>query len=242
MSAHPPDGAATGDGRRWGPKVQASPPDGLAYHAGAVDPGGPTAPRHAGATIWITGLPAAGKTTLARALDRELSAAGHRIALLDGDDLRRDACRDLGFDRASRAEMAKRAARLASSGASDETIVIVALVSPYAADRRGARELHAECRLPFIEVFLDTPPAVCRRRDPKGLYARAARGQLSGLTGVDDPYEQPDHPELRLPVQALELSVRAVLDALAACGVIRGQGAPSGARERAVGDHVRQHP
>jgi adenylyl-sulfate kinase len=176
----------------------------------------------AGATVWITGLPAAGKTTLASALARELSDAGHSIRLLDGDDLRRDACRDLGFDRAGRAEMASRVARLAVSLASGGTMVIVALVSPYAADRRAARELHAESRIPFLEIFLDTPVDVCRGRDPKGLYARASRGHLSGLTGVDDPYERPDNPDLRLPVQTVGRSLRAVLDALTASGVRLG--------------------
>lgn len=200
----------------------------------------PASPRAVGATVWITGLPAAGKTTLACALARELSQAGHPIHVLDGDDLRRGACRDLGFDRTGRAEMAMRVARLASSRASGGTIVIVALVSPYAADRRAARELHAASGVPFLEIFLDTPLAVCRRRDPKGLYGRASRGDLNGLTGIDDPYERPDDPDLRLPVRALELSVRAVLDSLTARSVLANQARPSAMRGRPDDDGKEQ--
>jgi bifunctional enzyme CysN/CysC len=174
-----------------------------------------------GATIWITGLPAAGKTSLACALERDLTASGCPTALLDGDVLRGQRFNDLGFDRASRAEMVRRVAQLACEQVEVGVIAIVALVSPYAADRRAARFLHTERGFQFVEIFLDTPVAVCRQRDPKGLYARAVRGELAALTGVDDPYEPPDHPELHLRVQPLHLSVDAALATLAKLGVLR---------------------
>jgi bifunctional enzyme CysN/CysC len=98
--------------------------------------------------------------------------------------------------------------------------VLVALVSPYAADRARARELHETIGVPFVEVFLDTPIHVCEQRDPKGMYARARCGELPGFTGVDDPYEPPSDPDLRLEVQTPERSVRAMLDTLARAGAI----------------------
>jgi bifunctional enzyme CysN/CysC len=172
--------------------------------------------RARGGTVWFTGLPAAGKTTLSAALERALLATGHPAYRLDGDELRRHLCDDLGFDRAARAENVRRVAHVARLLADAGSIVLVALVSPYAEDRGRARELHAEIGLPFLEVFLDTPLGICRQRDPKGLYARALRGELSGLTGVDDPYEPPPSPELRLTPEPLERSVQRVLEALSA--------------------------
>jgi len=98
-------------------------------------------------------------------------------------------------------------------------LVLVALVSPYAVDRADARALHEEIEIPFVEVFLDTPISVCEQRDPKGMYARARRGEIASFTGVDDPYEPPPSPDLRVPPSPLERSVRAVLQTLAAKGV-----------------------
>ncbi len=176
--------------------------------------------RTRGATVWFTGLPAAGKTTLSVALERALTSGGHQAYRLDGDEVRRNLCADLGFDRAARAENVRRVAHVARLLADAGSLVLVALVSPYATDRRRARELHAEIGLPFVEIFLDTPIGVCRERDPKGLYERARRGELTGLTGFDDPYEPPASPDLRLAPEPLEQSVHRVLDALSAAALI----------------------
>ena len=182
-----------------------------------------------GGTVWMTGLPAAGKSTLASGVAAELSRLGHEVAVFDGDELRRCVCRDLGFNRDGRAEMARRVADLAVRRAQGGSIAIVSLVSPFTSDRRMARELHRDLDVPFAEVFLDTPLDLCRRRDPKGLYARAARGELQELTGIDAPYERPSTPELRLPAQPLHLSVEATVavlrehDMLGALGITSRQ-------------------
>jgi adenylyl-sulfate kinase len=151
-----------------------------------------------GATVWMTGLPAAGKSTIAAALEEWLVHRGIPALRLDGDNLRHGLNGDLGFDPADRAENVRRTAHTARLLAEAGTIAIVSLVSPYAADRRLARELHERDGVQFLEVFIDTPLQECERRDPKGLYARARAGDLHGLTGVDDVYERPTDPEFRL--------------------------------------------
>jgi adenylyl-sulfate kinase len=176
--------------------------------------------RSHGATVWFTGLPGAGKTTLASAVERALLSSDHAVYRLDGDELRRTICADLGFDRAARGENVRRVAHIARMLADAGVIALVALISPYESDRAAARQLHQQADLRFIEVHVDTPVEVCRQRDPKGLYAGAMAGDVHLLTGVDDPYEPPEHPELRLGPQPLEDSVRAVLDVLARDGVL----------------------
>ncbi len=151
-----------------------------------------------GATIWFTGLPAAGKSTVAAAVERRLVAAGRSAYRLDGDVLRTGINRDLGFDQAARAENVRRAAEVARLMADAGTVALVALVSPYRADRAEARALHERYGLPFLEVWVSASVELCERRDPKGLYARARRGDLADMTGVDDPYEAPSAPELEL--------------------------------------------
>jgi bifunctional enzyme CysN/CysC len=175
---------------------------------------------HAGATVWLTGLPAAGKTTLSIAIERELLTRGHHAYKLDGDEIRRELCRDLGFDRASRAENVRRVAHIARMLADAGVITVVALISPYAEDRQRARELHEELSIPFIEVFIDTPLDVCETRDPKGLYARARRGEISGLTGIGGAYERPEHPDVRLVAGPIHVSVERVLAAMETAGII----------------------
>jgi len=175
---------------------------------------------HRGATVWMTGLPAAGKSVLAGALERAILARGRPAYRLDGDVLRRDLCTDLGFSRADRAENVRRVALLARALADAGVIAIVAVVSPHAAPRLAARAAHAEVAIEFIEVFLATPLELCERRDPKGLYARARRGELHGLTGVDDPYEPPSDPELTITPEPTDVSVQTLLEALADRGVL----------------------
>ena len=157
---------------------------------------------HEGATVWFTGLPASGKSTIAVGVEERLLAAGRSAYLLDGDNLRHGLNGDLGFDAAARAENVRRAAEVARLFADAGLVALVSLVSPYAADRARARELHEREGLRFLEVYVNTPLAECERRDPKGLYAKARAGELPGFTGIDDPYEAPEQAELELrPVQ-----------------------------------------
>ncbi len=153
---------------------------------------------HFGATIWFTGLPAAGKSTVASALEERLVTAGRPAFLLDGDNLRHGLNGDLGFDDVARSENVRRTAHVARLLAESGTLAIVSLVSPYARDREAASALHAAAGLPFLEVFVEASLQLCEQRDPKGLYARARAGELTGLTGVDAPYEVPTNPELVL--------------------------------------------
>jgi bifunctional enzyme CysN/CysC len=161
--------------------------------------------------LWFTGLPGAGKSTIADLTERGLHAAGLHTTLLDGDNLRHGLNVDLGFSEADRVENIRRAAEVARLMADAGLIVIVALISPYRADRDGARERFAPGE--FLEVFVDTPIEECRRRDPKGLYARADAGRISGLSGVDAPYEPPLSPELHLrtlEADAKQLAARVI--------------------------------
>jgi bifunctional enzyme CysN/CysC len=169
-----------------------------------------------GATIWLTGLPAAGKTTVGDAVAAGLAEAGYATYRLDGDVLRRTLSSDLGFDAASRQENIRRAANMALILAEAGVLVVVSLISPFRGSREQARELHAAAGLPFLEVYLDTPVAECERRDPRGLYGRARRGEITGFTGVDDPYEPPEAAEVTLHTEseAVDESSRAVLDAV----------------------------
>jgi len=172
---------------------------------------------HAGATVWFTGLPGAGKSTIATAVEERLVAAGRPAFLLDGDNLRHGLNGDLGFDEAARAENVRRTAHVARLLAESGTIALVSLVSPYAADREAASALHAADDLHFIEVFVDAPLEVCEQRDPKGLYARARAGELAGLTGIDAPYEPPSQPDVvvRSGDDTVERAVEQVMQALA---------------------------
>lgn len=170
-----------------------------------------------GATVWLTGLPAAGKSTVAATVEQRLVESGRIAYRLDGDNLRHGICGDLGFSREDRMENVWRVGQLARLFADAGTIAIVSLVSPYASCRERVRELHERDGLVFVEVFVDTPPLECERRDPKGLYAKAQAGELSGLTGVDDPYEPPSAPELTLkPSLCIDEAAKAVLGALEA--------------------------
>jgi bifunctional enzyme CysN/CysC len=189
----------------------------------------------AGATIWFTGLPAAGKSTIASAVEERLVDAGRPAFVLDGDNLRHGLNGDLGFDDAARSENVRRTAHVARLLAESGTIALVSLVSPIARDRQAAAELHAAADLPFLEVFVDVPLTVCEQRDPKGLYARARAGELAGLTGVGSPYEPPAQPDLVLRPgdETVAGSVERVMGALAArllhpppLGRPRGSGRP----------------
>ncbi|HTL69526.1 MAG TPA: adenylyl-sulfate kinase [Lacunisphaera sp.] len=150
-----------------------------------------------GRVVWLTGLPGAGKTTLAVAVERVLRDRGEPVFRLDGDELRRGLCAGLGFSAADRAENIRRAAEAARLLADAGLTCIVALISPLRVDRARARAIISSDR--FLEVHVATPLEVCRRRDPKGLYARAERGEIAEFTGVSSPYETPEAPEIRVP-------------------------------------------
>lgn len=171
---------------------------------------------HAGATVWFTGLPGAGKSTIAAAVEERLVLAGVPAFLLDGDNLRHGLNGDLGFDERARRENVRRTSHVARLLAESGTIALVSLVSPYAADRAAAAALHTVEDLRFIEAFVSTSLEQCERRDPKGLYARARAGELAGLTGVDAPYQAPSAPDLVLGGEgaSVEEDVSRVLDAL----------------------------
>ncbi|CAA9494731.1 MAG: Adenylylsulfate kinase [uncultured Solirubrobacteraceae bacterium] len=187
--------------------------------------------RSRGATIWITGLPASGKSTLAFAVEAALLARGRAAYVLDGDNVRTGLCSDLGFGADDRRENVRRVAEVARLFADAGTLAVVALISPDAASRAAARRVHHDAGLPFLEVWMDTPLEVCEGRDPKGLYARARAGTLQGLTGVDAPYDRPDHPDvvLRTVTMTPEEEVAHVLRALdsAEAGAVRPPSAPS---------------
>jgi bifunctional enzyme CysN/CysC len=151
-----------------------------------------------GATVWFTGLSGSGKSTVAAEVERRLVAAGRPAYLLDGDNVRHGLNDDLGFSAADRAENIRRLGHVARLFADAGLVALVPVISPYEADRDQARSLHEAAGLPFVEVFVDTPLALCEQRDPKGLYARARAGEITGFTGVDDPYEPPERPDLRL--------------------------------------------
>ena len=166
-----------------------------------------------GATVWLTGLPASGKSSVGAAVEEQLVEAGRLALLLDGDNLRHGICGDLGFSTADRERNVLRVGELAWLLADAGTVVVVALVSPFAGARDSVRQHHEQSGLPFFEVHVDTPLEVCMARDPKGLYAQAQAGRLPDLTGVGQPYEPPSRPELRL---SEGMSVSAAADAVVA--------------------------
>jgi bifunctional enzyme CysN/CysC len=169
-----------------------------------------------GATLWFTGLSGSGKSTVASAVERRLVASGRAAYRLDGDNLRTGINADLGFSRNERLENCRRVAEVARLFADAAIVAIVAVITPYAESRELARRIHADAGLPFVEVFMATPAEVCAERDPKGLYAKSSAGSLGSFTGVDDPYEVPEHPDLAIePTVAVEDAVDLVLAALA---------------------------
>jgi bifunctional enzyme CysN/CysC len=173
-----------------------------------------------GATVWLTGLPASGKSTIAAALEQVLVNQGRVAYLLDGDNLRHGLNGNLGFSAEDRAENVRRTAQVARLFADAGAIALVSLVSPYARDRIAARELHEEQELDFVEVYVNTPLEECERRDPKGLYAKARRGELSGMTGIDDPYEAPRTPAVEIDGASVDDAVAAIVAELQRLGVI----------------------
>jgi adenylylsulfate kinase len=165
-----------------------------------------------GATLWFTGLPSAGKTTLATALAQRLSQAGSRVELLDGDEVRPVLSPELGYTRADRDANVARIGWVARLLARNGVLVLASVVSPFAAARDAVRAAHAEVGVPFLEIHVATPVEVCAQRDVKGLYERQRSGSLVGLTGIDGEYEPPTNPALRL--DTANRSVDEVVDEL----------------------------
>ncbi|CAM3125503.1 adenylyl-sulfate kinase [Mycobacterium intermedium] len=158
-----------------------------------------------GATIWFTGLPASGKSTIAVAVERALVESGRIAYLLDGDNLRHGLSDDLGFSPGDRTENIRRVGHLTRLLADAGVVALASLVSPLKSDRETARALNDAAKLPFIEVHVSTSLEECEKRDPKGLYARARKGELKGLTGVDAPYEPPEDPDLVLDTTGADI-------------------------------------
>jgi adenylylsulfate kinase len=169
-----------------------------------------------GATIWFTGLPSAGKTTLATAVAERLRAAGRSVEVLDGDEIREFLSKGLGYSRDDRETNVTRIGYVAALLASHGVTVLAGVVSPYAASRDKVRALHGERGADFVEVYVATPVEVCSERDVKGLYAKQRAGQMTGLTGVDDPYEAPTAAEITVATQdqTLDESVAHILRVL----------------------------
>ena len=158
---------------------------------------------HPSLIVWLTGLSASGKSTLATAAEQRLFEDGTAVARLDGDNVRHGLCGDLGFTEADRNENIRRVAEVAAILYELGNVVICAFISPYAAERAFARSLVPENR--FVEVYVKCDISECKRRDPQGLYKKAERGEITGFTGVDAAYEEPREPELVIDTGALEL-------------------------------------
>jgi bifunctional enzyme CysN/CysC len=175
-----------------------------------------------GATVWLTGLSGSGKSTVAVELLARLTGAGVPAYGLDGDNLRHGLNGDLGFRAADREENIRRVGEVARLFADAGLVAVVPVISPYAAGRAHARRIHEESGLPFVEVFVDTPIEVCEARDAKGLYARARAGELTGFTGVDDPYEAPAAADLVVPGERMAPAdaAAAVVEVLITRGVV----------------------
>ncbi|MCI4335628.1 MAG: adenylyl-sulfate kinase [Thermoplasmata archaeon] len=173
---------------------------------------------HHGFCLWLTGLPSAGKTTIGRALVPKLQARGWNVELLDGDEIRMGLSSDLGFDRKAREMHAARVTYVAKVLARNGVIPIVTLISPYATSRAKARADIGQ----FIEVYITTPLNVCEERDVKGLYKKAREGKIKEMTGIDDPYEAPENPEIRIETvtQSAEQAADQILADLERRGLI----------------------
>jgi adenylylsulfate kinase len=159
-----------------------------------------------GATMWLTGLPSAGKSTLANALASRLRDEGRRVEVLDGDTVRGWLSADLGYSKRDRDANVLRIGNVAQLLARNDVIVLAAVVAPYAATRDAVRANHEAAGIEYLEVHVAAPVKVCIERDVKGLYARQRAGEISGLTGIDDPYEAPESPTIRVETHVISVA------------------------------------
>jgi len=181
--------------------------------------------RQKGATIWFTGLSGSGKSTIAVALETALFYNSKMSYRLDGDNVRLGINKNLGFSEQDRKENIRRIGEIAKLFGDAGTISLSSFISPYKADRDEVRRLHKAANLPFVEVHVDCSLAVAEKRDPKGLYKKARAGEIKNFTGIDDPYEAPENPELHLHTDkmTLEEEVAIIIDYLKDNGIIGTQ-------------------
>lgn len=196
----------------------------IKYHTGITRETKWASTGHKGITLWMTGLSGSGKSTISVALEHALvnnQPKAYFVYRLDGDNLRFGLNRDLGFSPEDRKENVRRVSEVSKLFAEAGAIVIAGLISPYAADRAYAREVHENSTLPFMEVFVDAPLATVEDRDPKGLYKKARAGKIKGFTGIDAPYEAPENPEvhLRTDKNSVTESVNQILKSLDDAGI-----------------------
>ena len=177
---------------------------------------------HGGATLWFTGLSGSGKSTIAVALEQALYQRGVLVYRLDGDNIRLGINKNLGFSAEDRAENIRRVGEVSKLFVDGGVIVLSSFISPYLVDRQIVRELHEAHNMPFIEVFVDCSLEAAEERDPKGLYKKARAGEIKNFTGIDDPYEAPEAPEVHLHTdqQSLEEEVEHLLHLLEKQGLI----------------------
>jgi adenylylsulfate kinase len=176
-----------------------------------------------GATLWFTGLSGSGKSTIAFTLEHALVQRGALAYVLDGDNIRHGLNRNLGFSADDRAENIRRLGEVAKLFADCGVITMTSFISPYRKDRDLVRQLHEESSLPFVEIHVATSIETCEQRDPKGLYRKARAGQITGFTGIDDPYEPPLSPEVKLDaaITSPAESAMLILEYLHRCGILR---------------------
>ena len=179
---------------------------------------------HAGCTVWITGLSGSGKSTIARQVEKELLEMGVNAYRLDGDNVRFGLCNDLGFTPEDREENIRRVSECAALFADSGMVTITAFISPYAESRAMARKIHEDAGLTFIEVHAHVDLATAEARDPKGLYKKARAGELKNFTGIDDRFDEPESPELKLHTKDMSVPAcsGAVISEVKARGVIDG--------------------
>ncbi|MDP6993838.1 MAG: adenylyl-sulfate kinase [Woeseiaceae bacterium] len=179
--------------------------------------------RQKGATVWFTGLSGSGKSTIAVALEKALHSMNKLSYRLDGDNVRLGINKNLGFSEEDRKENIRRIGEIAKLFGDAGTISLSSFISPYKADRDEVRALHEAANLPFVEVFVDCSLSVAEERDPKGLYKKARAGEIRNFTGIDDPYEAPESPEIHLRTDEMSLQeeVSIVIDYLVMHDIIR---------------------
>ena len=177
---------------------------------------------HGGATLWFTGLSGSGKSTIAVALEQALYQRGVLVYRLDGDNIRLGINKNLGFSTEDRTENIRRVGEVSKLFVDSGVIVLSSFISPYLIDRQIVRELHEADNMPFVEVFVDCSLEAAEERDPKGLYKKARAGEIKNFTGIDDPYEAPERPEVHLHTdqQSLEEEVQSLLELLETQGLI----------------------
>lgn len=175
-----------------------------------------------GATVWLTGLSGSGKSTVSVALEQMMFRKGYLVYRLDGDNVRFGLNKNLGFSADDRAENIRRISEVSKLMADVGVITTSAFISPYVADRDAAREVHEKANVPFVEVHVDVPLEVAEQRDPKGLYKKARKGEIKNFTGIDDPYEAPVNPEIRIDTdkQTVDECAASILDYLVEKGIV----------------------